>query len=103
MSDSIESKATDTLKHFLGAFGQPGIVVCLPDKGANILKILKTAARSVEALSRGTVERYYWKRLTESFCGGDPEWQALTSIENKSLTHSQLNYVPHDWLLDSND
>ena len=70
LSDSMENKVIDTLKFFLGAFGQPGIVVCLADKGESMLKILKNAARSVEALGRGTVERYYWKRLTESSCGG---------------------------------
>ena len=48
-----------TLKNFLGAFGQPGIVVCLADKGAKLLKTLQDSARSVEALGRGTVERYY--------------------------------------------
>ena len=59
LSDSTESGVIDTLKNFLGAFGQPGIIVCLPDKGANMLEILKNSARSVEALGRGTVERHY--------------------------------------------
>ena len=62
-----------TLKHFLGAFGQPGIVICLPDKGVSILKILKQSARSVEAMGRGKVEQFYWKRLAESSLGGVDE------------------------------
>merc|ERR1719233_517258 len=57
LSDSIESKVVNILKYFLGAFGQPGIVVCLEDKGATLLEILKNCARSVEAIGRGTVER----------------------------------------------
>ena len=65
LSDSASSTATGTLKNFLGAFGQPGIVVCLADKGANILQILKNAARSVEATGRGMVEKHYWKCLAQ--------------------------------------
>jgi len=103
MSDSTEIKVRDTLKYFLGAFGQPGIVVCLADKGASMLEILKKAARSVEALGRGTVERHYWKRLNESFCGGGPGWQELASINNKPLTTSQLDYLPQGWLSDASD
>ena len=59
LSDSTENRLTMTLKNFLGAFGQPGIIVCLPDRGANMLEILKNSARAVEALGRGTVERHY--------------------------------------------
>merc|ERR1719320_1414781 len=29
LSDSADTKVIETLKNFLGAFGQPGIVVCL--------------------------------------------------------------------------
>merc|ERR1719285_848898 len=101
LSDSKDKKVTETLKHFLGAFGQPGIVVCLEDKGKSMLDILKKSARSVEALGRGTVERHYWKRLTESFCGGNSGWQELASISNKPLEKSQLDYVPEDWLSDA--
>ena len=59
LSDSTEHKVITTLKYFLAAFGQPGIVVCLEDKGSSMLKILQNSARSVEALGRGVVERYY--------------------------------------------
>jgi ankyrin repeat protein len=103
LSDSTESKVVEILKIFLGAFGQPGIVVCLEDKGTAVLEILKKAARSVEAIGRGTVERHYWKRLTESFCGGDSGWRRLANIKNKPLLCSQLDYLPKDWLLDAND
>merc|ERR1719499_1154410 len=103
LSDSKEVKVIKTLKNFLGAFGQPGIVVCLADQGASILKILKYSARSVEALGRGTVERHYWKSLTESLCGGHPGWQRLSSIGNKPLVRSQLDYLPQDWLFDATD
>merc|ERR1719233_75354 len=103
LSDSTNNQVIDTLKYFLGACGQPGIVVCLADKGASMLEILKNSARSVEALGRGTVERHYWKRLTESSCGGDPGWLDLSSIANKPLEYSQLDFLPEDWLLDAND
>ena len=33
LSATKDIKVIDTLKYFLGAFGQPGIVVCLADKG----------------------------------------------------------------------
>ena len=102
-NDSAENKVINTLKYFLGAFGQPGIVVCLEDKGESMLEILKKSARSVEALGRGTVERHYWKRLTESFCRGNSGWKDLASITNKPLEKSQLDYVPQDWLSDAND
>ena len=59
LSNSDEWKVIATLKSFLGAFGQPGIVVCLADKGATMLEVLKASARSVEALGRGTVEHHY--------------------------------------------
>ena len=59
LSDGKNEGAIQTLKHFLGAFGQPGIVVCLEDKGLTLLNSLQDAAHSVEALGRGTVERYY--------------------------------------------
>jgi len=103
LSDSREKRVIKTLKNFLGAFGQPGIIVCLADKGANMLEILKNSARSVEALGRGTVERHYWKRLTESCCGRDTGWRQLASIESKPLLLSQLDCVPHDWVSDAND
>ena len=73
LSNDSEGAAIKTLKHFFGAFGQPGIVVCLPDKGASFLRTLQESARSVEAVGRGTVERYYWKRITEASCGGEGE------------------------------
>jgi len=103
VSDSEDTNVIDTLKKFLGAFGQPGIVVCLADKGASLLEILKYSARSVEALGRGTVEHHYWKSLTESLCGGDPGWQQLSSIGDKPLVRSQLDYLPQDWLFDATD
>jgi len=103
LSDSNETKVIGTLKNFLGAFGQPGIVVCLPDKGATILEILKNSARSVEALGRGTVERHYWKRLAESACGGEPGWRVLAGLKDKPLKLSQLDCLPQDWLSDAND
>ena len=31
------SPVVKTLKHFFGALGQPGIVICLPDKGVKML------------------------------------------------------------------
>jgi len=103
-SDNMDNgTAISTLKHLGAAFGQPGILVCLPDKGAAILKTFQTAARSVEALGRGTVERYYWKRLAESYCGGEAEWQQLVAIPDKSLSLSHLDSLPKGWLLDAND
>ena len=96
LSDSTDSKVIDTLKNFLGAFGQPGIVVCLADKGSSMLETLQNAARSVEALGRGTVERYYWKRLTESSCGGGTGWLDLARISDEPLVLSQLDCVPQD-------
>jgi len=102
-SDSGNELVVKTLKHFLGAFGQPGIVVCLPDKGTSILKILKDSARSVEAMGRGTVERYYWKRLVESSCGGGEEWQEIANMKDVALELSQLDTLPSDWLLDAGD
>ena len=96
LSDSASSTAAGTLKNFLGAFGQPGIVVCLADKGANILQILKNAARSVEATGRGMVEKHYWKCLAQSSCGGDPAWGKLAKLKNKALELSQLHFVTRD-------
>ena len=86
----------DTLKNFFGAFGQPGIVVCLEDKGARMLEILKCSARSVQALGRGSVEHYYWKSLNESYCGSDQGWLQLARVENMPLVRSQLDYLPQD-------
>jgi len=100
---SEDQNVKKTLTNFLGAFGQPGIVVSLPDKGIAMLDILKQSARSVEALGRGTVERYYWKRLAESSCGRNPGWLDLAGLNDKPLLNSQLDYLPHNWLLDSND
>jgi len=103
LSDSGNVLLVQTLKHFLGAFGQPGIVVCFPDKGSSILKILKDSARSVEALGRGKVERYYWKRLVESSCGGEEEWRQLAQIADQALEISQLDSLPPNWLSDTGD
>merc|ERR1719233_156338 len=103
LSDSAEDKENITLKNMLGAFGQPGIVVCLADKGKKLLQTLQDSARSVEALGRGTVERYYWKRLAESSYGGNKDWSTLSNIPNKDLVLSQLNTLPKDFLLDSTD
>jgi hypothetical protein len=103
MSDSPESKESETLKNFLGAFGQPGIVVCLADKGATMLSTLKKSARSVEANGRGAVESYYWKRLAESDCGGAPGWGRLAEIKDNTLKLSQLDCVPKGWLSDASD
>jgi len=102
-SDSGDKAVLWTLKHFLGAFGQPAIVVCLSDKGSSILKTLQDSARSVESVGRGTVERYYWKRLAESSCGGEKEWRELASIKDKPLELSQLDTLPANWLLDVGD
>jgi len=93
----------ETLKKFLGAFGQDGIVVCLADKGSTLLNSLQDAARSVEAIGRGTVEHYYWQQLAETNCGGKPEWRELASIPSWSQDLSQLDCLPEDWLLDCTD
>jgi len=103
LSDSKEEIVTQTLKNILGAFGQPGIVVCLEDKGEKLLKTLQESARSVEALGRGTVEQYYWKRLVKSSCCGNKDWRTLANIPNKELTKSQLDTLPKNWLQDSKD
>ena len=76
-----DTKVVLTLKHFFGAFGQPGIVCCLPEKGAEILKMIQNSARAVEATGRGDVEQYYWKRLTESSFDGNNSWEDLSNIE----------------------
>jgi len=102
-SDSGDNVVILTLKHFLGAFGQPAIVVCLADKGSSILKTLQDSARSVESVGRGTVERYYWKRLAESSCGGEVQWREVASIQDKPLELSQLDTLPPKWLLDVGD
>ena len=102
-SDTKDEVVVQTLKNFLGALGQPGIVVCLEDKGLTLLNTLKCAARSVEALGRGTVEHYYWTRLTESRCGGEAEWLKLANIPSYSQDLSQLDTLPKGWLLDSSD
>jgi len=103
LSNTKQNEVIDTLKNFLGAFGQPGIVVCLADKGASMLEILKNAARSVEALGRGTVERHYWKRLAESSFSADAGWQLLADLKDERLTLSQLDCVSEGWLSDAND
>ena len=59
-----------TLKNFLGSFGQPGIVACFADRGASMFETLKSVARAVEAVGRGAVELYFWKRIAESKFGG---------------------------------
>jgi ankyrin repeat protein len=92
-----------TLKHFLGAFGQPGIAVCLKERGAPMLKTLQNAARSVEATEQGDVEEYYWKRLTESSFRGNSGWGKLAKVENVPLTLSQLDCLPVGWLQDAGD
>merc|ERR1719193_1755817 len=103
LSHSKNESVKQTLKHFLGAFGQDGIVVCLPDKGLKLLNSLQDAARAVEALGRGTVEQYYWTQLTEANCGGKLEWRKLASIPSWSRDLSQLDTLPANWLLDSTD
>ena len=103
LSYSKNETVIQTLKHFLGAFGQPGIVVCLADKGLNLMNSLKDAAHSVEALGRGTVEHYYWKRLTEANCGGEAEWRQLANESSWSRDLSQLDILPANWLLDATD
>jgi len=102
-SYSKNTVVIQTLKNFLGAFGQDGIVVCLADKGFMLMNSLQDAARSVEALGRGTVEHYYWKQLTETNCGGNSDWRKLASIPSWSRDLSQLDCLPEDWLLDSTD
>ena len=92
-----------TLKHFLGAFGQPGIVCCFADRGAKILKTLQCAARAVEAIGRGDAEQYYWKRITESTCVGTNNWGRLAELENNPLILSQLDKLPVGWLQDADD
>jgi len=92
-----------TLKHFLGAFGQPGIVACLVDSGIPMLRTLQSCARSVEAIGRGEAERYYWKRITESKCGGTNNWGELAKVEDIPLKLSQLDHLPAGWLEDAND
>jgi len=103
LSDKAGKIMKSTLQNFLGAFGQPGIIVCLADKGEKLLNTLKHSARSVEAVGRGTVERYYWKRLAESSCGKEKYWRELASIRNINLEKSQLDTLPKNWLLDSTD
>ena len=97
------SPVVKTLKHFFGAFGQPGIVICLPDKGVQMLQTLKYAASAVEAVGRGDVQRYYSKRLMELSYGVKNNWDKLTSIANEPLKISQLDCLPADWLQDAND
>ena len=103
LSDSADGRAITTLKYILGAFGQPGIVVCLEDKGEKVLRTLQESARSVEAQGRGMVERYYWKRLVESSCCENKDWRTLAHIPNKELVKSQLDSLPRNWLVDSSD
>jgi len=103
LSDQKDELLTNTLKKFLGSFGQPGIVVCLPDKGASMLKTLKHAAKSVEAVGRGNVEKHYWKRVAGSARDQENAWKNLVNIENNPLERSQLDYVEKDWIMDSTD
>jgi hypothetical protein len=95
---SVKKRANNlvvpTLKHFMGAFGQPGIVCCLADRGAKILKTLQYAARAVEATGRGDAELYYWKRIVESSCGGTKNWGQLAELEDDSVKLSQLDNLP---------
>ena len=92
-----------TLKHFLGAFGQPGIVVCFADRGERILKTLKNSARAVEAIGRGVVECHYWKRMTEATLGGRNDWAELAKLKDVPLELSQLDHLPIGWLKDAGD
>jgi len=103
LSDREDTCVTKTLKNFLAAFGQSGIVVCLEDKGRSLLKTLQASARSVQANGRGDVERYYWKRQVGSAFEKDSGWGELSLVESTSLTTSQLDMVPDSWLLDSED
>ena len=98
-----DTKVVPTLKHFFGAFGQPGIVCCLPEKGAEILKMIQNSARAVEATGRGDVEQYYWKRLTESSFDGNNSWEDLSNIEDIDLKLSQLDCFSVGWLEDAPD
>jgi len=100
---NLRKNVNNILKYFFAAFGQPAIVVCLSDKGAKLLKTLQETARSVEALGRGSVESYYWKRLAESSCGGDNDWNILSNIPDKPLVSSQLDNLPENWLEDATD
>jgi ppGpp synthetase/RelA/SpoT-type nucleotidyltranferase len=92
-----------TLKHFIGVFGQPGIICCLADRGEKFLKTLQCAARAGEAMGRGEVERYYWKRITESLCDGTNDWGNLAGLEDNPLELSQLDNLPLGWLEDADD
>jgi len=103
LSNTGDGVVIYTLKRFMAAFGQPGIVVCLADKGEKILRSLKDSARSVEALGRGTVEGFYWKRLAESSFDEETAWRQLANIGNKPLVLSQLDTLPKNWLMDSSD
>ena len=89
-----DAPLVQTLKHFLGAFGQPGIVCCIADKGEQMLETLQNSARAVEARGRGDVEGYYWKRITESTLGGKNNWAELATLEDIDLELSQLDHLP---------
>jgi len=82
------------LKHFLSAFAQPGISVCLADKGARALRSLKYSARAAEALARGTVEREYWKCLLQSSFDSKSAWYQLAHLPSEPLQLSQLDVLP---------
>jgi len=93
----------NTLKYFLSAFGQAGIVVCLPDKGASSLQSLKYSAHAVEAEGRAIVERYYWDSLWKDSFDKKSDWCKVANIKNKPLELSQLDTLPKGWLKDAPD
>jgi len=103
LSNTEDYKMTKTLKHFLAAFGQPGVVSSLSDKGASLLEAMQDAAHSVEARGRGEVEDYYWKQKYQSTLVKKPYWKDLSSLKNSKLQKSQLEHLPKNWLVDSRD
>jgi len=103
LSNMEDVKITRTLKYFFSAFGQPGVVSSLSDKGASILEYMQDAARSVEARGRGDVEDYYWKQKYQSVLVKKLHWKDLSNLENSLLLQSQLEHLPKNWLVDSND
>ena len=68
-----------------------------------MLETLKSTARAVEAVGRGDVELYFWKRITESKCGGTNNQAELAKLEDVPLKLSQLDHLPGGWLQDGND
>jgi len=103
LSNTNDVKLLKTLKHFFAAFGQPGVVSSLPDKGASVLESMQNAARSVEARGRGEVEDYYWQQNFLSVVTKETYWPDLANLEDSPLQISQLDHLPKNWLVDSND